>query len=165
MQAHTERHYLAPLFEPASVVIIGASERAGTIGAVLMRNMLDAGFRGRLYAVNPKRAKVYGVDCYPAVTDLPQGVELAVIATPAETAPELIDQCGRAGIKAAVVISAGFGETGAAGAALEEKMLANARRHGIRLQGPNCLGIMRPSSGLNATFARGAARGGARGRF
>jgi len=163
MQAHPERHYLAPLFEPASVVIIGASERAGTIGAVLMRNMLDAGFRGRLYAVNPKRARVYGVECFPAVTDLPHGVELAVIATPAETAPELIDQCGLAGIKAAVVISAGFGETGSAGAALEEKMLANARRHGIRLQGPNCLGIMRPSSGLNATFARGAARAGSLG--
>lgn len=163
MQAPTERHYLAPLFEPASVAIIGASERAGTIGAVLMRNMLDAGFRGNLYAVNPKRSKVSGVDCFASVADLPRGVELAVIATPAPTAPELIEQCGRAGIKAAVVISAGFGETGAAGAALEQSMLANARRHGIRLLGPNCLGIMRPSSGLNATFARGAARTGSLG--
>ena len=163
MQAPSERHYLAPLFEPASVAIIGASERNGTIGAVLMRNMLDAGFRGRLYAVNPKRTRVSGVECFASVADLPAGVELAVIATPAPTAPDLIEQCGRAGIKAAVVISAGFGETGAAGAALEQAMLANARRNNIRLLGPNCLGIMRPSSGLNATFARGTARAGSLG--
>ena len=84
------------------VIVENRAGASGTIGAVLMRNMLDAGFRGRLYAVNPKRAKVSGIDCFASVADLPAGVELAVIATPAPTAPDLIEQCGRAGIKAAV---------------------------------------------------------------
>ena len=163
MEAPPSRHYLAPLFEPASVAIIGASERADSIGEVLMRNMIAARFKGRLFAVNPKHGSVHGVRCHPSIEDLPQRVDLAVIATPAPMAPALIDQCGRAGVRAAVVISAGFGETGAEGAALERAMLENARRHNIRLLGPNCLGIMRPSSGLNATFARGVARAGSLG--
>ncbi len=163
MQAPATRHYLAPLFEPASVAIIGASERAGTIGTVLMRNMLDAGFSGKIFPVNPKHAAVQGLRCYASIADLPERADLAVIATPASTAPQLIEECGRAGIRAAVVISAGFGETGAAGSVLEQAMLENARRHNLRLLGPNCLGIMRPSSGLNATFARGSARAGSLG--
>ena len=163
MNALATRHYLAPLFEPSSVAIIGATERAGTIGAVLMRNMLDAKFAGKLFPVNPHRAAVQGVRCYASIAELPERVDLAVIAAPAPTAPGLVEECGRAGIKAAVVISAGFGEIGAAGTALEQAMLANARRYNIRLLGPNCLGIMRPSSGLNATFARGTARAGSLG--
>lgn len=159
----TARHYLAPLFEPASVVIIGASERAGSIGAVLMRNMLEARFGGALYAVNSRHPCVQGVRCYATVGELPPDIDLAIIATPAASAPDLVAQCGRAGIKAAVVISAGFGETGAAGAALEKAMIASARRHNIRILGPNCLGIMRPAGGLNATFARGSARAGSLG--
>lgn len=155
MHAPPSSHYLSPLFEPASVAVIGASERAGTVGALLMRNMLDAGFSGRLFAVNPKHDTVLGVRCVPTVAELPGPVDLAVIVTPAAAVPALIDACGRAGVRAAVVISAGFGETGAEGAALERAMLATARRHGIRLLGPNCLGIMRPACGLNATFARG----------
>ncbi len=156
-------HYLSPLFEPASVAVIGASERAGTVGALLMRNLLDAGFGGRLFAVNPKHSTVFGVRCVANAADLPAAVDLAVIVTPAPAVPALIDDCGRAGVRAAVVISAGFGETGDAGAALERAMLDNARRHGIRLLGPNCLGIMRPACGLNATFARGMPRAGSLG--
>ena len=101
--------------------------------------------------------------CHATISDLPAGIDLAIIATNAASTPDLVAQCGLANIKAAVVISAGFGETGATGAALEKAMLENARRYKVRLLGPNCLGIMRPSSGLNATFARGSARAGSLG--
>jgi acetyltransferase len=152
-----DRHYLTPLFEPDSVAIVGASEKGGKVGAVLLSNMLAAGYRGELFAVNPKYGSVRGVSCYASVGKLPQRVDLAVIATPAQTVPEVIDQCGRAGVRAAVVITAGFSEAGPEGAKLERALLDKARRHGLRLIGPNCLGILRPDLGMNATFARGTA--------
>ncbi|MBI4756281.1 MAG: bifunctional acetate--CoA ligase family protein/GNAT family N-acetyltransferase [Betaproteobacteria bacterium] len=152
-----ERHYLTPLFEPKSVAIVGASERPQSIGAVLLRNMLDAGFKGKLFAVNPKHDQVLGLPSYGSVEDIPHRLDLAVVATPAQAVPGIIESCGRAGVKAAVVISAGFSETGARGAQLERAVLENARRFKVRLIGPNCLGIMRPSVGLNATFALGGA--------
>ena len=158
-----ESHYLRPLFEPGSVAIIGASTRAGSIGAVLVANMLGAGYRGALHAVNPKYRSVQGVPCFASIGALPARVDLAVIATPPRSVPELIDQCGDAGVRAAVVITAGFSEAGADGAQLERAALANARRHGLRLVGPNCLGLMRPELGLNATFARGQALPGSLG--
>src|SRR6266545_4131851 len=159
----SNRHYLTPLFEPASVAIVGASETAGKVGTTLISNMLAAGFKGPLFAVNPKYASVHGVPCYASVTQLPQPVDLAVIATPARTVPEVIDRCGQAGVRAAVVITAGFSEAGPEGQALERALLDNARRHRLRLVGPNCLGIMRPDIGLNATFARGTALAGSLG--
>lgn len=151
------RHYLTPMFEPAAVAIIGASMRAGSIGAVLVENMLAADFRGQLFAVNPHHRRIRGVPCVPRIADLPQRVDLAVIATPPQTVPQLIAECGAAGVPAVVVITAGFSETGEAGAALERELLEHARRHGVRVIGPNCLGVMRPAIGLNATFARGSA--------
>jgi acetyltransferase len=157
------RHYFAPLLEPESVAIVGASAQAGSVGAVLIGNMLAAGYRGKLYAVNPKHREVNGVPCFPAIGEVPRRVDLAVIATPAPTVPGIIEQCGAAGVRAAVVISAGFAETGPAGAKLERALLENARRHRLRVLGPNCLGIMRPAIGLNATFARGHARPGSLG--
>jgi acetyltransferase len=162
MDAHG-RHYLTPLFEPRSVAVIGATERLGRIGEVLIANMLAAGYQGRLFAINPKYRRVRGVACFASVAALPQAVDLAVISTPAETVPELIGECGRAGIRAALVITAGFGETGPRGAALEARVLENARRHGVRMIGPNCLGILRPEIGLNAAFARGVVHSGALG--
>ncbi|TAK43289.1 MAG: bifunctional acyl-CoA synthetase/GNAT family N-acetyltransferase [Betaproteobacteria bacterium] len=157
---HTEeRHYLSPLFQPASVAIIGASPEAGSVGAVLAENM-TAGYRGALYAVNPKHRGVHGIDCYPAIGKIPQRIDLAVIATPAQVVPAVIEQCGEAGVHAAVVITAGFSETGPAGARLERALLENARRYRLRVIGPNCLGLMRPEIGLNATFARGGALAG-----
>ena len=158
-----DRHYLAPLFEPSSVAIIGASERTAAIGAVVLENMLAGGYRGKLFAVNPKHQSVRGITCYATIDKVPQTVDLAVIATPAQTVPGIVDACGRAGVRAAVVITAGFSETGPQGAALEQTLLANARRHQIRVLGPNCLGIMRPAAGLNATFARGTAHTGSLG--
>jgi acetyltransferase len=163
MAGLSERHYLTPLFEPAAVAVIGATERAGAVGAVLVRNMLEAKYRGALFAVNPKHRSVHGVPCFPAIGKVPARVDLAVIATPASTVPDIIEQCGRSGVRAAAVISAGFSETGPAGAKLERALLENARRHHLRLVGPNCLGLMRPALGLNATFARGAALPGALG--
>ena len=153
----TNPHYLAPLFEPDSVAIIGATERAGAIGAVLLDNMISAGFAGALYPVNPKYRWVRGRRCYRGVAELPQPTDLAVVATPPPSVPRIIEECGRAGMRAAVVITAGFSETGPEGAALERAVLDNAKRYGLRLLGPNCLGLMRPAIGLNATFAHGTA--------
>ena len=150
-------HYLSALFEPRSIALIGASERPGKVGTLLLDNLLAGGFAGSVFAVNPKYASVRGVACVTSVSRLAAPVDLAVIATPPATVPGLIEECGNAGIHAAVVITAGFGEMGAEGKALERAVLAKARLHGVRMLGPNCLGIMRPSLGMNATFARGQA--------
>ncbi len=152
-----EKHYLTPLFEPKSVAIIGASERETSIGGVVLRNMIDAGFKGRLFAVNPKHDKVHDVPCYKSVEEVPQRLDLVVIATNAQKVPSIIDSCGRAGVKAAIVVSGGFSETGPRGARLERDVMDAARRHRVRLLGPNSQGILRPDLGLNATFARGRA--------
>lgn len=157
----SDRHYLTPLFEPASVAVIGASERPGAIGTVLVANMRAAQYRGALFAVNPKHGSVQGMPCFQSIGKVPQRVDLAVIATPPETVPQLMVECGLAGVRAAAIITAGFAETGAAGARLERAVMDNARRYGVRVIGPNCLGIMRPDIGLNATFARGNALPGA----
>src|SRR4029078_13272789 len=105
-------HYLRALFEPSSVAIVGATERAGAVGRVLIENMLAAGYKGRLYAVNPKHRKVLGVECHASISELPQAVDLVVIATPPATVAGAIENAGRAGVKFAVVITAGFSEAG-----------------------------------------------------
>jgi acetyltransferase len=163
MRDLSRRHYLTALFEPESVAIVGASEKKGKVGEVLVSNMLAAGFPGRLFCVNPKYSRVRGVTCVPSLFSLPQRVDLAVIATPARTVPELIEQCGMTGVRAAVVISAGFSEIGREGAKLERALLERARARGVRIVGPNCLGILRPALGVNATFARGKALAGSLG--
>ena len=152
-----ERHYLTSLFEPRSVAIVGATEKPGKVGEVLISNMRAAGYRGELLAVNPKYDSVHGVRAYPSVDRLPHPVDLVVVATPAVTVPGVIAQCGAAGVRAAMVITAGFSETGPEGARLERKLMEQARRYGVRMIGPNCLGMLRPGIGLNATFARGGA--------
>lgn len=151
----TERHYLTPLFEPRSVAIIGASERENSVGAVLVRNMQEAGFKGKLFAVNTKHEEIFGLPCYKSVEEIPQRLDLAVIACKAQNVPLIIDSCGRAGVKHVIVLASGFSESGPRGTALERSIVETARRHRIRILGPNCLGIMRPSIGLNATFAHG----------
>ena len=154
------QHYLNTLFAPKSVAIIGASERPDSVGQIVFQNMLQSGYKGALYPINAKSAQIQGQTAYPSISGIGKPVELAVIATPPQTVPGIIEECGIHGVKAAVIITAGFGETGAEGAALERQLLENARRYGIRLIGPNCLGIMRPSLGLNATFNKGAANTG-----
>ncbi len=155
-----EQHYLTALFEPASVAIIGASERPNSVGAILVRNMQEAGYRGALFAINPAHERIGDLPTYASIEDVPQRVDLVVIATRAATVPGIMEACGRAGVRAAVVISAGFSESGPAGAELERVVVTIARQHHIRLIGPNCLGIMRPDINLNATFARGNANPG-----
>lgn len=154
------QHYLKSLFSPESVAIFGASDRVDAVGQIVLNNMLQSGYKGALYPINPKHEEIQGHKAYASLFQVAETVELAVIATPAQTVPDIIEACGKHGIKAAVIITAGFAESGPAGRALEHAVLENARRYGIRLLGPNCLGIMRPSIGLNATFNKGGANVG-----
>jgi acetyltransferase len=153
-------HYLKALFEPRAVVLVGATGE-GQVGARVLDNLVAGGFKGALFAVDPARASIRGVACVASVGALPQPVDLAVIATPATAVAGAVEECARAGIRAAVVISAGFRDAGPEGAALESELLGVARRNGVRLLGPDCMGVMRTPLGLNATVARGPALPGA----
>jgi acetyltransferase len=154
------KHYLNPLFAPKSVAVFGASDRQDAVGQIVFQNMLQGGFKGKLYPINAKNAEVQGQRAYASIAEIGEPVELVVIATPPQSVPGIIEECGLHGVKAAVIITAGFGEAGAKGVALEKELMEAARRYNIRLIGPNCLGIMRPSIGLNATFNTGAANVG-----
>jgi len=154
------KHYLNVLFAPKSVAVFGATDRPDAVGQIVFHNMLESGFRGGLYPINPKNPEVQGQKAYKEIGEIGESVELAVIATPPQTVPGIIEQCGIHGVKAAVIITAGFGEAGPEGVALERELIDTARRYGIRLIGPNCLGIMRPGIGLNATFNKGGANSG-----
>ena len=158
-QTAPEKHGLDAMFAPDSVAVIGATDRPSTVGRSVLEN-LRAGFRGKVYAVNAKHEEVLGLKSYKNIRDVPAPVDLVVIATPAATVPQIIGDCVAAGIKAAVVISAGFKERGAEGTALEHQIHQQLRRGPMRLIGPNCLGIMNPAIGLNATFAKEAPRAG-----
>ncbi len=116
---NNERHYLTPLLEPQSIAIVGASETAGSIGETLARNILDTNFPGKVFFVNPKHDTVFGHKSHDSVESIPQRLDLAVICTKAEKVPDVIDACGRAGTKAAIVVSGGFSEVGGRGVALE----------------------------------------------
>jgi acetyltransferase len=146
-------HYLHRVFAPESVAIIGATPREGSVGERVFRNMLEAGYSGELYPINPKYEEIRGKPCYPSIEAIGKPVEMVVVVTPAKSIPNLIRSCGEQGVKGAVVISAGFREVGPEGARLEEQMVDYARRYGMRIVGPNCLGVMRPSVGFNATFS------------
>jgi acetyltransferase len=140
------------LFVPDAVAVFGASDSEDSLGTAVFRNLLAGGFKGHCYAINPKYERVQGQPCWPNLAALDKHVDLALIATPAETIPEILDQCGGFGVRAAVVHSAGFAEKDERGGVLQERMVEAARRNRIRVLGPNCLGVMRPSNGLNAAF-------------
>jgi acetyl coenzyme A synthetase (ADP forming)-like protein len=146
---------LDAIFRPRSVAVIGASRQPGSIGAAIFRNLLDKGFEGAVYPVNPSAQVVQSVLAYPSVSAIPGDVDLAVIAIPANRVQAALEECGRKGVKGAVVISAGFKETGPEGAERERQIRETARRHGMRLVGPNCLGVLNTESRvrLDATFA------------
>jgi acetyltransferase len=157
---YKQHHPLNALFEPRSVAVIGATEKEGSVGRTILWNLVSNPFGGTVFPINTKRASVLGIKAYPNLAALPQQVDLAVIVTPAATVPGLITECVEAGVKGAIIISAGFRETGAMGAAMEQQILQQARKGKLRIIGPNCLGVMSPLTGLNATFAGAMARPG-----
>ncbi|MGE3275346.1 MAG: acetate--CoA ligase family protein [Vicinamibacterales bacterium] len=146
---------LDALLRPRSVAVIGASRDRRSVGGSILHNLLTFEFQGQVFPVNPKAAVVHSLKSYAAVDQIPDPVDLAVIAVPRQHVVEAIESCGRKGVRAAVIITAGFKEVGEAGAALEREVLASARRHGIRLVGPNCMGIinMDPAVQLQASFS------------
>jgi len=146
------RQPLADLFNPSSIAVIGASNRPNSVGMKVFKNLVQGNFRGKLYPVNPKHKSVQGRTCFPSVKGIKQAIDLAVITTPAITVPAILAECGEKGITNAIVISAGFSETGKAGGELEQAIVDVAMRYNIRFIGPNCLGVMRPSVKMNATF-------------
>lgn len=143
---------LDKIFNPKSVAIIGASDEEGTVGYSLVKNLIDLKFEGKIYPVNIRKPEILGIKAYQSVEQIPESVDLAVIATPARTVPDVLEQCGKAGMLGVVVISAGFKEIGPEGKALEEKITEIKKHYGLRIIGPNCLGVIRPSVNLNATF-------------
>lgn len=154
------RHPLDVIFAPRNVAVIGATESEGSVGRTLLWNLISHPFGGTVFPVNPKRSSVLGIHAYPKIADVPAQVDLAVVVTPALAVPDVIEECVEAGVKGAIIISAGFKEIGKRGAQLEEKILRKARSAQMRIIGPNCLGVMSPLTGLNATFAKGMARPG-----
>ena len=155
-----ERRPLDAIFRPQTVAVIGATERVGSVGRTIMWNLVSSPFGGTVFPVNSRRSNVLGIKAYPSVAEVPQRVDLAVIVAPAPAVPGIISDCVDAGVDGAIIISAGFRETGEEGAALEEQVMEEARRGRMRIIGPNCLGVMNPNMGLNATFAGGIARTG-----
>ena len=160
MKNHVEKQSLEALFAPESIAVIGATDRAGTVGRTVLQNLLNPAFHGRVYPVNPQRSEILGVKSYKRICDVPEPVDLVVLATPAVTIPGLIGECIDAKARSAVVISAGFKERGTEGVALEQQIQEQLKRSSLRLIGPNCLGVMNPLLGMNATFAKDAPKGG-----
>ena len=144
------------LFAPRSVAVIGATSRAGSVGQAVFANVFKHGYAGVVYPVNPRSASVMSVKAFPSVLDIPDPVDLSIIIVPSPLVPGVMEECGKKGIKAAIVITAGFKELGGAGVEQEQSVLTAARQNGIRLLGPNCLGIINtdPQVSLNGSFAR-----------
>jgi acetyltransferase len=151
---------LEAIFNPKTVAVIGATEQPGSVGRTMLWNLISSPFGGTVYAVNPKRHNVLGIKAYPSVTSIPEPVDLAILVTPASSIPEIVRECVACGVKGAIIISAGFKEVGEQGAALEAEVLAAAGNGRMRIIGPNCLGVMNPIKGMNATFASSIARPG-----
>ena len=154
------RRQLDSIFSPQTIAIIGATEAPGSVGRTVLENLLAGGFTGQVYPVNPKRDKILGLQAYPDVKMLPTVPDVVVIITPPATVPGIIRDCADFGVRGAIIISAGFKETGAAGAELERRIIAEAQRVNMRIVGPNCLGVMVPGHQLNATFAASMAKPG-----
>jgi acetyltransferase len=157
---HTTRRPLSPIFSPESVALIGATDKENSVGRTILENLTKGGFAGPIYPINPKRDSVLGIKAYPSISAVPTVPDLAVIVTPPATVPAIVKECGAKGVKGAIIISAGFKEIGAPGVELERQVLEEASKAGLRIVGPNCLGVMVPAFKLNATFAATMARPG-----
>lgn len=144
---------LDAFFKAKKVAVIGATEKTGSVGRTLLWNLVSHSFGGTVFPVNPRRTSVLGIKAYPSIGSISEEIDFAVIATPASTVPALVGECAACGVKAICIISAGFKECGETGAELERQILEEARRGKMRIIGPNCLGVMSPITGLNATFA------------
>jgi len=144
---------LDSLLNPENVAIIGASANKETVGYALMNNLIGSGFDGTIFPVNPKRKNILGVKAYPNIKDVPDNVDLALISTPAKFVPQIVEDCGQAGVKGIVLISAGFAEIGEEGQKLMEQIRKTIKKYNMRLIGPNCLGFINPAINLNASFA------------
>ena len=147
------QYNLNRIFKPRHVAVVGASEKTGTIGNALMRNLIDGRFSGTLLPVNPKYKTIHGYECFGSVSALETGVDLAIIATPIHCVVDIVNECVEKKVGAAVIISAGGKEVGEEGREIEEKIQRIAHAGGLRIVGPNCLGIIRPGANLNASFA------------
>jgi len=144
---------LNKVFRPASVAVVGASQTQGSIGWTLMKNLTQSQYDGQVLPVNPKYSEIFGIKAYESLSQTRQQVDLAVIATPISTVPGIVEECVDAGIGGAVIISAGGREIGEKGRELEKKIEQKARIGGVRIIGPNCMGIICPDRNLNASFA------------
>jgi len=148
------------IFAPKHVAVVGATEKVGSVGRTVLWNLINSAFSGRIYPVNPKHPTVLGVPAYASLSQIPAKIDLVVIATPAPTVPGIIQECVAAGVPGAIIISAGFKEIGVAGIELERQIVQYAQGSNLRIIGPNCLGVMNPLIGLNATFAGAIAQPG-----
>ena len=144
---------LDKLFDPRSIAVIGASNKKGSVGYILLRNLIGAEYDGIVYPVNMSAQSVQGIQAYASISQVPRKIDLAVIAVPAKAVPETMRECGEAGVAGAVIVSSGFKEIGREGKKLEEEVCAIAESYGVRIIGPNCLGYIRPGMNLNVTFA------------
>ena len=151
---------LEAIFRPSSVAVVGASRTPGKVGYILTRNMMDSGFGGKIYPINPGADEILGLKCYKSVLDVPDVIDLAVITIPSASVLQVADECGRKSVKALVVISAGFKETGHDGAVLEQQLLEIGKKYNMRIQGPNCLGLINTETPINLSFAAGMPRKG-----
>jgi len=147
------REDIKPILSPKSIAVIGASRRSGAVGNRIVKNILESGFKGPIYPINPKADKIHGLKCYPSVLKVEGDVDLAVVAVPARIVPEVVEEAGVKGVKGLIVISAGFREIGEEGAKLEKEVLTLCRKYGMRMVGPNCLGVINTSVPMNTTFA------------
>jgi acetyl coenzyme A synthetase (ADP forming)-like protein len=153
---------LESVISPTSVAVLGASNKEGSVGHAVMVNILQGKFNGKIYPVNPSSSEVLGLKCYNSVLDIDDEVDLAVVITPSKVVPQVMDECGKKGVKGAVIISAGFKESGEEGRLLEEQVAEIARRYGVRIIGPNCVGMINaePNISLNASFTKGMPKHG-----
>src|SRR5215831_3550753 len=150
------------MFSPTSIAVLGASNRKGSVGNAVMINIISGGFAGKLYPVNPSSETILGLKCYSSILQIAEPVDLAIIITPSKVVPKVLEECGKKGVKAAVIISAGFKEIGEQGKILEEKIKSVAKSYGIRILGPNCIGFINtdPKVSLNASFTKGMPKSG-----